>query len=130
MNIQQALFLFFLIKARPIKQKISLTLVIQFNNGTNKNEAINILGFNRHGLAQKYRITSQISICNLVQNCIFQYLWYCIFIFLTSNYKFLQQVRWFITWWIESIIISSDSNLTQNIVTETIKVGEKRDVST
>ena len=50
MNIQQALFLFFLIKARPIKQKISLTLVIQFNNGTNKNEAINILGFNRHGL--------------------------------------------------------------------------------
>ena len=32
----------------------------------------------------------------------------------------LQQVRWFITGWVDSSIISADSNLTQNIIRETI----------
>ena len=64
-------------------------------------------------------------VCNWMQNCIFRYLWYCIFIFLRSNYNLLQQVRWFVTWWVESIIISSDRSFTQNIIRETIKVGEK-----
>ena len=38
----------------------------------------------------------------------------------------LQQVRWFVTW-VESSIISSGSNLTQNIIRETIKVEKNRD---
>ena len=78
-------------------------------------------------LACKYRIISQISIYDWKQNGIFRYLWYCIFIFLRSKCNFLRQVRWFVTWWFESIIISWDSNLTQNIRETIIKVGEKRD---
>ena len=61
-----------------------------------------------------------------MQNYIFQYLWYCTLIFLRTNYNLLWQVGWFFTWWVESIIISSDSSLTQNIIRETIKVGEKK----
>ena len=82
----------------------------------------------RYGLACKYRIISQISIHNLMQNCISQYLCYWIFIFLRSNYNLVRQVRWFVTGWVESIIISWDSN-PQNIIKETIKVGQKRDES-
>ena len=37
----------------------------------------------------------------------------------------LQRVKWFVTWWLESSIISSDSNLTQNIIREIIKVEKK-----
>ena len=40
-----------------------------------------------YGLACKYRIISQISIYNWMQNCIFWYFWYCIFIFLRWNYN-------------------------------------------
>ena len=82
----------------------------------------------RYGLACKYRIISQISIYNWMQNCIFRYLCYWIFIFLRSNYNLVRQVRWFVTGWVESIIISWDSN-PQNIIKETIKVGQKRDES-
>ena len=107
---------------------------------TNKQKIINInylimvlikmrflifLVLSRYGLACKYGIISQISIFNWIQNCIFWYFWYCIFIFLRSNSNLLQQVRWFVTWRLESIIITSDRNLTQNIIRETIKVGEK-----
>ena len=128
MNIQQALFFSLLKKTKPIKQKkiinISYLIMVLI-----KMRLLIFLVLSRYGLACKYRIISQISIFNWMQNCIFRYFWYCIFIFLRSNYNLLQQVRWFVTWWVESIIISSDSNLTQNIIRETIKVGEKRDGS-
>ena len=128
MNIQQALFFSLLKKTKPIKQKkiinISYLIMVLI-----KMRLLIFLVLSRYGLACKYRIISQISIYNWMQNCIFWYLWYCIFIFLRSNYNLLRQVRWFVTWWVESIIISSDSNLTQNIIRETIKVGEKRDGS-
>ena len=42
MNLQQALFFSLLKKTKLIKEKKTLPLV--FNNGVNKNEAINILG--------------------------------------------------------------------------------------
>ena len=126
MNIQQALFFSLLKKTKPIKQKkiinISYLIMVLI-----KMRLLIFLVLSRYGLACKYRIISQISIFNWMQNCIFRYFWYCIFIFLRSNYNLLQQVRWFVTWWVESIIISSDSNLTQNIICETIKVGEKID---
>ena len=121
-------FLFFLKKDQAYKTKkiinISYLIMVLI-----KMRLLIFLVLSRYGLACKYRIISQISIFNWMQNCIFQYFWYCIFIFLRSNYNLLQQVRWFVTWWVESIIISSDSNLTQNIIRETIKVGEKRDGS-
>ena len=127
-NIQQTLFFSFLKKTKPIKQKkiikISCLIMVLI-----KMRLLIFLVLSRYGLACKYRIISQISIYNWMQNWVFQYLWYCIFIFLRSNYNLLRQVRWFVTWWVESIIISSDSNLTQNIIRETIKVGEKRDGS-
>ena len=85
------------------------------------------LVLSRYELACKYRIISQISMYNWMQNYIFQYLWYCILIFLRTNYNLLWQVGWFFTWWVEGIITSSDSSLTQNIIRETIKVGEKKD---
>ena len=44
------------------------------------------LVLSRYGLACKYRIISQISIYNWMQNCIFRYFWYCIFIFQRSKY--------------------------------------------
>ena len=37
------------------------------------------------------------TVFNWIQNCIFRYFWYCIFIFLRSNYNLLRQVRWFVT---------------------------------
>ena len=40
----------------------------------------------QYGLACKYRIISQRSMY-WMQNCIFRYFWYCIFIFLRSNYN-------------------------------------------
>ena len=83
----------------------------------------------RYGLACKYRIISQISIYNWMQNCFFRYLCYWIFIFLRLNFNLVRQVRWFVTWWVESIIISWDSNPSQNIIYDTIKVGQKRDGS-
>ena len=39
----------------------------------------------------------------------------------------LQQVRCFVTWWVKSNIIRSDSNLTQNIIRDKIEV-EKREM--
>ena len=65
-------------------------------------------------LVCKYRIISEVSIFKWMRNCIFQYFWYCIYTW------------WFVTWWVKSIIICSDKNLTQNIIWETIKVGEKQ----
>ena len=44
MNIQQALFFSFLKKTKPINQKKNHKHYLS-NNGANKNEAINILGF-------------------------------------------------------------------------------------
>ena len=127
-NIQQTLFFSFLKKTKPIKQKkiikISCLIMVLI-----KMRLLIFLVLSRYELVCKYRIISQISIFNWMQNCIFRYFWYCIFIFLRSNYNLLQQVRWFVTWWVESIIISSDSNLTQNIIRETVEVGEKRDGS-
>ena len=76
-------------------------------------------------LGCKYSIISQISIYYWTQNCISRYLWYCIFIFLRSHYSLLLQVRWFVAWWVDSIIISSDSKLTQNIIRKTTKLGQK-----
>ena len=40
----------------------------------------------RYELDCTYRIISQISIYNWMQNCIFRYFWYCIFIFQRSKY--------------------------------------------
>ena len=128
LNIQQALFFSFLKRTKPLKQKkvinvsyLIMTLI--------KMKQLIFLVLSRYGLGCKYRIISQISIYDWMQNCIFQYFWYCIFIFIRSNYNLMRQVRRFVTWWVESIIISSDSNLTQNIISETIKVGENRDGS-
>ena len=128
MDIQQALFFSFLKKTKPIQQKkiinISYLIMVLI-----KMRLLILLVLSRYGLLCKYRIISQISIYNWRQNWIFRYLWYSIFIFLRSNYNLFRQVRWFITWWVESIIISSDNNLTQSIIRETIKLGEKRDGS-
>ena len=124
MNIQQALFILKKDQAYKTKKIINISYLIMV---LIKMRLLIFLVLSRYGLACKYRIISQISIFNWMQNCIFRYFWYCIFIFLRSNYNLLQQVRWFVTWWVESIIISSDSNLTQNIIRETIKVEEKGD---
>ena len=128
MNIQEALFFFFLKKGQSYKTKeiinISYLIMVLIKLSLSR-----FLVLSQHGVACKCRIIYQMSIYNWMQNCIFQYLWYCIFIFLKSNYNLLPQIRWFVTWWVESIIISSDDNLTQNIIRETIKVGKKRDGS-
>ena len=128
LNVQQALFFSLLKKTKPLKQKkvINVSYLIM---ALIKMKQLIFLVLSRYGLACKYRIISQISIYDWMQNCIFQYFWYCIFIFIRSNYNLMRQVRRFVTWWVESIIISSDSNLTQNIIRETIKVGENRDGS-
>ena len=42
------------------------------------------------------------------------------------GYLNLWQVRWFVTWSVESSFISSDSNLTQKIIRETIEVEKKK----
>ena len=116
-------FLFFLKKDQAYKTKkiinISYLIMVLI-----KMRLLIFLVLSRYGLACKYRIISQISIYNWMQNCIFWYLWYCIFIFLRSNYNLLQQVRRFVTWWVQSIIISSDSSPTQNMIRGTIKVRE------
>ena len=121
-------FLFFLKKDQAYKTKkiinISYLIMVLI-----KMRLLILLVLSRYGLVFKYRIISQISIYNWMQNWIFRYLWCCIFLFLRSNYNLFRQVRWFITWWVENIIISSDSNLTQSIIRETIKVGGKRDGS-
>ena len=52
-----------------------------------KTRLLIFLVLSRHELACKYRIISQISIYNSIKNCIFWYFWYCIFIFLRSNYN-------------------------------------------
>ena len=128
MDIQQALFFSFLKKTKPIKQKkvinISYWIMVLI-----KMRLLMLLVLIWYGSVFKCRIISQVSIYNWMQNRIFRYLWYCISLFLRSNYNLFRQVRWFITWWVENIIISSDSNLTQSIIRETIKVGEKRDGS-
>ena len=80
----------------------------------------------RYGLAHKYRVISQILIYNCLHNCNLRYRWYYIFIFSRSNYNLLGKVRWFVTWRVGSIIISSDNCLTQNIIWEQIKVGERK----
>ena len=121
-NIQQTLFFSFLKKTKPIKQKkiinISYLMMVQI-----KMRLLIFLALTRYGLACKYRIISQISIFNtnkmnisihFMQNCIFRYFWYCIFIFLRPTYNLVRQVRWFVTWWFESIIISSDRNRTSS----------------
>ena len=129
MNIQQALFFSFLKKTKPIKQNKKLINISYLIMVLIKIRLIIFLVLSRYGLACRCRIISQILIYNWMQNCIFQSLWYCILIFLWLNYNFLWQIRWFVTWWVESIIISSDSKLTHNVIRETIKVGEKRDRS-
>ena len=124
MNTRQALFFSFLKTSKPIKQKIiniSYLIIVLI-----KMRLFIFLVLSGSGFACKYRIISQISVYNWMQNCIFRYLWYCIFIFLRSNYSLLRHIRWFVIYCIESIIISSDSNLTQNIIRKTIKKGEKR----
>ena len=129
MNIQQALFFSLLKKTKPIKQKkiinISYLIMVLI-----KMRLLIFLVLSRYGLACKYKKISQIWIYNWMQNDIFWFLWYCIFISLRSNYNLLRQVRWFLTWWVESITLSSDSNLTQNIIRNITKVGEKRDGTT
>ena len=40
----------------------------------------------------------------------------------------LRQVRCFVTCWVESSIISSDSNLTQNIIRESIDIEKKKEM--
>ena len=91
------------------------------------------LVLSRYGLACKYGIISQIWIYNWLQNCIFWYLWYCIFIFfqiklqLKLHLNMLLQVRWFCQLMSLEQHIISGSNLTQNIIRETIKVHKKRD---
>ena len=104
-------FLFFLKKDQAYKTKkiINISYLIML---LIKMRLLIFLVLIRYGLACKYRIIYQRSIYNWMQNYIFRYLWYCISIFLRSNYNLLQQVRWFVTWWFENIIISSDSNHT------------------
>ena len=124
MNIQEALFFFFLKKGQFHKTKeiinISYLIMVLI-----KISLSIFLVLSQYRVACNCRIIGQMSIYNWMQNCIFQYLWYCIFIFLKSNYNLLPQVRWFVTGWVESIIICSDSNLTENIIRETIKVERK-----
>ena len=126
-NIQQAFFNSFL-KNQAFKKKI--INISYFIMVLIKTRLLIFSVLIRYGLACKYGIISQMSIYNWIQNCISWYFWCCIFIFLRSNYNLLQQVRWFDTWWVESIIISSDSNLTQNIIRETIKVEKKTGILT
>ena len=121
-NIQQALF--FLKKYQAYKTK-NIINIIYLLMVLIRNEPISILGFSPYGLACKYRIFSQTSIYNWMQNWIFWYIWYCVFIFLRSNCSL---VTWFVTWQIKNSIISSDSNLKQKIIKETIKVKEIRRV--
>ena len=119
-------FPFFLKNTKLIKQKkiinISYLIMVLI-----KMRFLIFLVLSRYWLACKYRIISQIPIYNWMENCIFCYFWYCIFIFLRSDYNsLLPQVRWFVTSWNQSSIISSDSNLTQNTIRETIKEAKKR----
>ena len=88
-----------------------------------------LLVLNRYGLAFKYRIISQISIYNWMQNCIFWYFWYCVFIFLRSNLSLSRLVataQMVCHMTSREQYHSSDSNVRQNIIRETIKVEKKR----
>ena len=126
-NIQQILC-FFLGKTINISYLIMVII---------KMRLLTFLVFSRYWLAYiyrivKYRIICQISIYYWMENCIFWYFQYCIFISLKIKLQligcinWLWQVRWLVTWWFESSIINSDSNLTHNIIRETIKVGKKK----
>ena len=118
-DIKQALFFSFL-KNQAYKRKkiinISHLIMVLI-----KTRLLIFLVLSRYRLTCKYRIISQIPIYNWMQNRIFWYFWYCILIFLEIKLQLivclnlLQQVRWVVTCWAESSIISSDSNLTQNI---------------
>ena len=46
-----------------------------------------LLVLSQYGLACKYRIIFEILIYNWIQNYILCYFWFCIFIFLRSNYN-------------------------------------------
>ena len=48
---------------------------------------LTFLVLSQYGLACKYRIISQTSTYNWMQNCIFWYFWHCVFIFLKSDYN-------------------------------------------
>ena len=86
-------FLFFLKKTKPIKQKIfNINYLIML---LIKMRLLIFLVLSRYGLAYKYRIISQISIYNVMHNCIFWYFWYRIFIFFTSNYD---SQAWLVTY--------------------------------
>ena len=91
-------FLFFLKKDQAYKTKkiinISYLIMVLI-----KMRLLIFLVLSRYGLACKYRIISQISIYNWIKNCILRYFWY---------YYLLRQVKCFVPWWVESIIISSD----------------------
>ena len=68
------------------------------------------LVLSRYGLACKYGIISQLWLYHWMENYIFWYFWHYIFIFedqiqLKSYLNLLQQVRWFVTWCVESSII-------------------------
>ena len=85
-NIQESLFFSFL-KSQAYKTKkiinISYLIMVLI-----KMRLLIFFVLSRYGLACKCRIIShQIWIENWVQNCIFWYFWYSIFIFLRSNYN-------------------------------------------
>ena len=105
-------YLFFLKKDQAYKTKKKVINISYLIVALIKMRLLIFLVLSRYGLAFKCRTISKISIYNWMQNCIFRYLWYCIFIFLRSNHNLLRQVRWFVIWWVESIIISSDRSLT------------------
>ena len=119
-------FSFFLKKDQVYNKTINISYLIMM---LIKIRLLIFLVLSGYRLGCKYSIISQISIYYWTQNCISRYLWYCIFIFLRSHNSLLLQVRWFVAWWVESIIISSDSKLTQNIIRETTKLRQKRDGS-
>ena len=52
------------------------------------------LVLSQYEVSCKCRIISQMSIYKWMQHFIFQYLWYCIFIFFKLNYNLLPQIRW------------------------------------
>ena len=96
MNIQQALFILKKDQAYKTKKIINISYLIMV---LIKMRLLIFLVLSRYGLACKYRIISQISIYNWIKNCILRYFWY---------YYLLRQVKCFVPWWVESIIISSD----------------------
>ena len=120
-------FLFFLKKAKPIKQKkiFNISYLIMVSQ-------LICLLLSRYRLACKYRIVSQISIYNWMQNLhflIFLILHLHIFkikLQLIDYLNLFQQTRWFVAWLVESRFINPDSNLSQNIIKAIIKEEQKR----